>query len=180
MKYLLDQNETERLLFRKIQDTYFDVWLEFHKDPSTSLYWKGEKEAPETECRKWYEKQYWRYENDLGGMNALIEKHSGKLIGHCGLIVQNVDGNTELEIAYSLLPAYWNKGYAAEAAMKCRDTAFANNYSDSLISIINTTNIPSQKVALKVGMQVEKQTIYNGNEVDIFRIWKKEWANNIS
>ena len=105
-------------------------------------------------------------------MNALIEKESGRLIGHCGLLVQIVDGIPELEIAYSLLPEFWNKGYAIEAAMKCRDFAFANNFSDSLISIISLTNIPSEKVALKNGMHIDKRTIYSNNEVNIFRVNK--------
>jgi [ribosomal protein S5]-alanine N-acetyltransferase len=175
MKFLLDGKQTERLLFRKINDNDFDDWLEFHKDPATSLYWHSEKEDPETECSKWYDKQRWRYENDLGGMNALIEKSSGKFIGHCGLLVQTVDHKTELEIAYSLMPAYWGRGYASEAAEKCRDTAFENNYAASLISIISIANIPSQKVALNIGMRIDKQTVYNGNKVYVFRIEKTEW-----
>ena len=170
MKYLLHGEETARLHFREINEKDFDAWLEFHKDPITSLYWKSEKATPEEECMKWYEKQQWRYDNDLGGMNALVEKSSGKFVGHCGLLIQQVDGNTEMEVAYSLLPAFWNKGYASEAAIKCRDVAFKNQFTGSLISIISTTNIPSEKVAIKMGMYKHAQTMYNGNEVNIFRI----------
>ncbi len=172
MKYLLDREETQRLLFRKIKETDYADWLAFHTDPSTSLYWTEEKGTPEEECTKWYKKQFNRYENDLGGMNALIEKSSGKLIGHCGLLVQTIGGNKELEIAYSLLPAYWNKGYATEACVKCRDTAFENKFSESLISIISIINLPSEKVARKIGMKKDIQTVYNGNAVNIFRIKK--------
>ncbi|MBS1610031.1 MAG: GNAT family N-acetyltransferase [Bacteroidetes bacterium] len=172
MKFLLEGQQTGRLIFRKIQESDFNNWLEFHKNPLTSLYWISEKESPEKECEKWYQYQFYRYENDKGGMNALIEKESGRLIGHCGLLVQTVDNITELEIAYSLLPEFWNKGYATEAASKCRDYAFENDFSDSLISIISLTNIPSEKVALKIGMSVDKQTIYHHNEVNIFRVNK--------
>jgi len=51
MKYLLAGRESENILFREIQETDFNDWLEFHKDPTTSLHWKSEKESPETECR---------------------------------------------------------------------------------------------------------------------------------
>lgn len=172
---LLENQETDRLKFRLIEETDFDAWLEFHKNPITSLYWQADLEAPDIECKKWYDKQFHRYTNNLGGMNALIEKKSNQLIGHCGLLVQTVDGVRETEIGYSLLPKFWNKGYATEAARKCRDFAFANNLADSIISIISLTNKPSEKVALKNGMSIDKTTTYNGNEVHIFRIKKLDW-----
>lgn len=172
MKYLLEGQETERLIFRKISDSDFDAWIKFFEDPITSIHWVEEKETPFVACTKWYQKQNWRYENNQGGMNALIEKSSGRLVGHCGLLVQTVDGISELEIGYSLLPEFWNKGYAFEAADKCKKYAFQNDYSDSLISIISLTNLPSQKVALKNGMKLEKETMYHENKVYIFRVFK--------
>ena len=174
-KLLLKNEETNRLKFRSVIESDFNAWLEFHKDPMTSIHWKTAYDTPEIECRKWYEKQFHRYENNLGGMNALIEKTSNTLIGHCGLLVQTVDNITEVEIGYSLLPKFWNKGYATEAAKKCRDYAFVNNLTDSIISIISLANKPSEKVALKNGMILEKTTIYNSNDVNIFRIKKEDW-----
>jgi len=172
MKYLLEGQETDRLLFRKIDLTDFGDWLKFFEDPNTSLHWVEEKESSLIACKKWYQKQQDRYERDKGGMNALIEKSTGRLVGHCGLLVQSVEGVTELEIAYSLLPEFWKKGYACEAAVHCKEYAFHHNFSDSLISIISLTNIPSQKVALKNGMTLEKETTYNKNRVYIYRIVK--------
>jgi len=177
MKYLLQDQETERIKFRSIQQSDYPAWLEFFKHPNSHLNWKGDFEDPITECNKWYKNQQRRYENDLGGMNALVEKKTGLLLGHCGLLIQTVDNLTKLEIGYSILPQYWNRGIASEAAQKCRDFAFENNFSDHLISIISFSNTPSQKVAKKNGMSIHKSTVYSDNDVYIFRISKTEWFN---
>lgn len=171
--YLLDGQETNRLVFKKISLSYFNDWLAFFEDPETSRHWIFEKEDdPETTCKNWFARQFDRHNNDEGGMNALFEKDSNRLVGHCGLLKQTVDNIAEIEIAYSLLPAFWNKGYATEAAEKCKQFAFENNLASSLISIISLTNIPSEKVATKIGMTLDKTTVYRGNNVNIFRIRK--------
>jgi RimJ/RimL family protein N-acetyltransferase len=178
MKFLLDGVETDRIHFRRIQLSDFEAWLLFFEDPNNFKHWITNHEAPQTACEKWYEKQFHRYENNLGGMNALLDKQSGKLIGHCGLLVQTVDDITELEVGYSLLPEFWNRGLASEAAKKCRDFAFENSLAESLISIISVTNLPSVKVALNNGMTQEKVTLYHENRVNIFRINKTEWKRS--
>ena len=175
MKFLLDGSETARLHFRKINSSDFKPWLDFFKDPSSFAHWAGEYEEPEMECQKWFERQAERYQHDEGGMNALIEKSSGALIGFSGLLIQRVDERTELEVAYSLLPGFRNKGLASEAARKCRDFAFENNFAASLISIVSLTNTPSAKVAANNGMKMEKVTVYKENKVNIFRIYKADW-----
>lgn len=175
MKYLLDKVGSHRIFFRGIQQTDYEEWLPFFKDPLSFKYWVGERQSPEIECTNWYEKQFHRYANQLGGMNALIEKNTGQLIGHAGLLVQQVDGKEELEVAYSLLGSFRNKGFATEAAECCKAFAFENNWSTSLISIISITNTPSANVATKNGMVVDKQTVYNQNHVSIFRISKENW-----
>lgn len=167
---LLSGYTTARIVFEKVSLDHFDQWLKFFESPVTSLHWVEEKELPIQACEKWYARQLSRYENNQGGMNALIEKISGKLIGHAGLVLQTVDEKQEWEIAYSLLPEFWNKGFAFEAARKCKEVGFDKQVATSLISIISLTNIPSQKVATKNGMHIDKQTVYRGNEVYIFRV----------
>jgi len=176
MRYLLQGKTTARLLLREIQEKDYVHWLPFFEDPKTTAHWIADYDSPEKECQKWYVRQKKRYDLGEGGMNVLIEKDSGLLIGHCGLLVQNVDGQEELEIGYSLLPQFWNKGYATEAARKCRDVAFNKQYAASLISIISLPNIPSQQVALKNGMKKDTRTTYRNNPVHIFRITRSQWG----
>ena len=175
MKYLLTGEESDRLLFKEVSLDYYGEWLRFFEDPETTRYWTSPDIPPRDACDKWFAKQARRYDQDLGGMNALIEKDTGNFIGHCGLLVQVVDEVTELEIAYSIMPDFWKLGYATEAAKKCMNFGFENKYTDSLISIISITNIPSERVARKNGLKISKRTTYNLNEVNIFRITEKEW-----
>lgn len=169
-KYLLENQETERLAFRQLKESDFEEWLPFYQNPKSTQFWEGLPNDPVVACREQFNRIFERYENDLGGMNALILKESGALVGICGLLVQTVDNIKELEIGYSVLPQFWLQGYAFEAAQKCKGFAFDNNFSASLISIIHVDNMPSQKVAEKNSMFLDKTTIYKNNPVHIFRV----------
>ncbi|WP_209404302.1 GNAT family N-acetyltransferase [Pseudozobellia sp. WGM2] len=167
---LLEDQETERLLFRKVLKSDFEDWLPFHEDKRTSQYWEGLPENPYLACQQQFDRIFERYEKGLGGMNALISKANNKLVGLSGLLVQKVDHQEELEIAYSLLPTYWGKGFAKEAAQRCKAYVSEQQLSETMISIIQIHNTPSQKVASSLGMHIDNTTTYSNNKVYIYRI----------
>lgn len=170
--YLLDNEESERLLFRKVNPTDFDLWLTFHEDPRSSQYWKGLPKDPRVACTEQFSRNFERYEEKSGGMNALVSKEDNMLIGLAGVLLQTVNNQQEFEIGYSILPKYRRQGYAFEAAEKCKVIAFNRDWTKSLISIIQMDNVPSQKTALKNGMHLDFATTYHANPVYIFRVIK--------
>ncbi len=176
--YLLKGQQSERLHYRKVEESDFDTWLAFCAEPESLRYifsLQDQLRAPMEKCKLWFERVFERYEKGSGGMNALIEISAQAFVGQCGLLVQTVDGIEELEIGYAIMPDQRKRGYALEAARTCRDFAFKNNFSTSLISIINHGNEDSIKVAVNNGMSLEKNTIYKEVDVHIYRIEKGEW-----
>lgn len=76
------------------------------------------------------------------------------------MLVQNIQEEMRLEIGYSLLPHYEDKGFATEAAQACKAFGFKNNYdahfTNDLISMIHVNNRPSVQVALNNKMKLQK------------------------
>ena len=173
MKYLLTGQETERLKFRLLKAEDFDTWVDLFKAYKIAEYLDLDPKLSESElCKFWFDKAFHRYENDLGGMNVLIDKTTNRLVGQCGLLLQTIENRERLEVGYSILPEFWKKGYAIEAATKCKNYTFENNFADSLISMVHIDNISSEKVALRNGMTLEKRI----KSFNIFRIDKENWT----
>jgi len=169
MKYLLKGQETERLKFRLLEPEDFDEWMNLFKAGNIAEHLELDPKLTAYElCQIWFEKAFHRYENDLGGLNVLVDKKTNRMVGQSGLLIQTIDNEERMEIGYSILPEFWKQGFAIEAASKCKSYAFENDFADSLISMIHIKNLASEKVALRNGMSLEKRV----NSFNIFSINK--------
>jgi len=169
----LDGAETERLKIRQLIMSDVDTWaLFFNNNPSLDYLGLDLSLDSDTQAKDWIERQLWRYENGKFGHHALIEKSTNRFIGQCGLLTQELDGLEVIEIGYHILPEFWGKGYATEAAQLFRNFAFENKICQSLVSIIDVRNKASQRVAEKNGMLKGPQVKYYDLDVFIYRINK--------
>ncbi len=179
MKYVLTGTETERLKFRLLTENDFNDWLPlFSAERVPDFLGMDPTLTPEELCKKWFEKCMNRYAKNLGGMNVLVDKKSGKMVGQCGLLIQDILGEELMEVGYSILPEYWGKGYASEAAIKCKELGFENDYAKEIISMVHVDNIGSETVAKKNGMTHWRYIEdYKGSPVNIFKITKDEYLS---
>ncbi len=113
-----------------------------------------------------------RYEKGGVAQWAVVLKETGKCIGECGISVQDIDGKKQHEIGYRLARPLWGKGYATEAAMACREYGFNVKGLTRMISIIETENHASIRVAEKVGMKLEKESVFHEIPVRIYSLSK--------
>lgn len=163
--------ETERLVLRPLQAGDALAIMEFMADPiATEFFTMYEPSEAAKNTKDMLDRQLERYDIGLYGLHALVEKNSGQFVGYCGLLIQEIDGTSELEIGYSLLRKYWGKGYATEAAVFFRKYAFKHRLARSIISLIHHENLPSQAVAIRNGMEPSGTSTWRDIPVVVYRI----------
>lgn len=163
--------ESERLIFRKLTEADIPSWLEFFED-NDRLHFNGLdlSKSYEELADGWIRKQFERYEEQGFGHLAVIEKTSGIFIGMTGILPRTILEKPEYEIAYSLKPKFWRKGYGTEMAKKMKEFGIQNVATDRFISIIDKENKDSIHVARKNGMDLLFDTEYMGMDVHVFGI----------
>lgn len=147
--------ESERLTYRAITREDIEDWKEFFVDNDRLQFVGMQDKGTIPEMSKyWIEKQLTRYENNEYGMLAVMLKGTDRVIGQVGLLPRaDIKGVDEVEIGYSLKPAFWGKGYGTEMARQMHKFGKENNIAPRFISMINKENDDSVKVAKKNGMK---------------------------
>ncbi|MEG1683520.1 MAG: GNAT family N-acetyltransferase [Oscillospiraceae bacterium] len=157
--------ETKRLFLREMQQSDEQDLCKMLQDNEVMYAYEGA--FSDDEAQSWLDKQLCRYREDGFGLYAVILKETGEMIGQCGLTMQDYRDEKVVEIGYLFQKAYWHKGYAIEAASACKEYAFTVLGVGEVFSIIRDTNIASQKVARRNGME-RKDTLvkhYRGVEM---------------
>ncbi len=179
MNYSYPTNlNSERLSTRLLTLEDADSWAEFFQSPeATELFppaWKGD---PLAASQSWIERQLSRYADHRYGMQMLLHRETGEIIGQSGLLAQEVEGVAELEVGYHILRRHWGQGYAPEAARLFFNLGFELTPADSIISIIDVRNLKSQRVAEKNGLVREKRARWNELDVFVYRMGRSKWLN---
>ncbi len=116
--------------------------------------------------------------NDNGyGQWAVIERHTGVLIGLCGLSETEVDGEKEVEIGYRLACHTWGRGLASEAAAEALRAGFEKHQLESIIAIVATEHAASIRVAEKIGFSAYSLDRYKEWDVRVFRMSNPQSVN---
>ena len=164
--------ETQRLLLREFVPEDVDALSLVISDPETMRYYPAAQDR--AGVAEWIARNRRRYSHVGHGLWAMVLKSSGDVIGDCGLTRQTVEGVEEIELGYHVRRDLWGQGYAPEAARACRDYGFARLGAKRIISLVRIGNLPSRRVAEKVGMKLWKETIYRDLEHWVMAIQRTE------
>ncbi|WP_082232781.1 GNAT family N-acetyltransferase [Halobacillus massiliensis] len=163
--------ETERLNFRRYNDQDIDFLFHLLADSETVRYIGEGKTRDREGALNFLKKIYATYKlgPDTGLM--IIEKKDDNIpIGHAGLIPQVVEGAEELEIGYWVSRDQWGNGYATEAARALKDYGVKQLEKQRMISLIQSGNTASKRVASKIGMELEKKIQLDGQNVEVYSV----------
>lgn len=157
---------TPRLILREMTGADLDNLAALFGDEEVMRYYP--KPMTRDEARSWIEWNQRLYRRHGFGLWAMALRDSGEFAGDCGLTPQYVDGIREIEVGYHVRTSLQGQGYATEAAAAARDFARDTLFLTRLIAIINPANVPSQRVAEKIGLRPEKHATVFGSDQLIY------------
>jgi ribosomal-protein-alanine N-acetyltransferase len=95
----------------------------------------------------------------------VIEKATGDIVGHCGILNKDIDNTKEFELVYVINKQSWGKGYATEVSSAIQHFAFHELGLKRIVSLIDPANQTSARVAAKVGLKYEKNIVRPGGKI---------------
>lgn len=142
--------ESERLVFKKIENNDFPVIAEIMRDKSVQEVW--EHYFSDDDVKEWISRRKKGYEDN--GMDYLlaIHKRTGKPVGQIGLLKETINNEAVWGIGYILLSHFCENGYATEGANAMADYAFRTLNADRIVCDIRPMNTASIAVAKRIGM----------------------------
>jgi ribosomal-protein-alanine N-acetyltransferase len=92
---------------------------------------------------------------------TLIGKESGLVVGRGGLQWIGLEGRDVVELPWAIASQHWNRGFATEAAEAAMGWARELELQEA-VALITPDNDSSRRVAEKIGMRQEGQTVHGG------------------
>lgn len=147
--------ETERLVLRRMMADDAEFILELVNQPSF-IHFIGDKGVRNHADAVQYIQTgpMANYERFGFGQYLVEIKDSRVPIGMCGLTKK--DSLPDVDLGFALLPAFWSKGYAFEAAAAVKAYARDVLAISRLVAVTNPDNESSIKLLEKLGFRFER------------------------
>jgi len=108
---------------------------------------------------------------------VLEDKDTGAFMGRAGLKHVYIDGADEIELLYALLPEYWSKGLATEAAKEIVRIGFEELGLENIACFTLPENKASQRIMEKLGFTYEKKCVHADLPHVFYRLTKEQWKD---
>jgi RimJ/RimL family protein N-acetyltransferase len=119
-----------------------------------------------------------RYDSDGFGIEALLDRASGALIGWAGLAVPHFlpEVLPAVEVGWRLSSPWRGRGLATEAGAAALEFGFTTGGLDRIVSIYEPENAKSGQVMARLGFTLERTTTGDrGEEIAVLELMKERW-----
>lgn len=159
---------TERLLLRQMTEADAPLVYALNTSPGVLQYVHEPSLKDEADALRVIKEiimpQYSLY--NLGRW-AIERREDGQFMGWCGLkYLADID---EVDLGYRLMPQYWGKGYASEAAGSTLTFGFTQRNLPTIIGRAHIDNIASWSILEKIGMQFRELGEEDGQTIKIYQ-----------
>lgn len=145
--------ETDRLILRTWREENLLPFSRLNADSRVMEYFPSTLTFDQT--KSFLEMLKTRQEEDGFSFLAAELKSTGEFIGMIGLNRPRYQTPFTpcVEIGWRIAFEHWNNGYATEGATACLAYGFENLNLDEIVSFTASTNLKSQRIMEKIGMQ---------------------------
>ena len=106
-----------------------------------------------TDATQWLTSDVEHWRAHRFGPWLLFERRNGGFVGRAGLRWTEVEGQRAIELAWALLPQWWGRGLATEAAVAAIAVA-RDRGVDRLVAFTLISNVASRRVMEKAGLRL--------------------------
>jgi RimJ/RimL family protein N-acetyltransferase len=147
--------ETSRLMIRHINTDDAEFMLKILNDPSF-IENIGDKQVRTVDeaIKHIQEGSLKSYKTHGFGLNIVILKHTNQAIGLCGLLKR--EQLSAPDLGYALLPEFWSKGYAKDAALAILEDAKITFHLERILATTSANNKGSNHLLRRLGFEFKK------------------------
>jgi len=142
-------------------------------DPDVRRYLWDDKPVSVEEAEACFVQSAREFAEEGFGMFGVRPRDETGLIGFCGL--RCVEGTREVELMYGLLPEWWGRGFATEAARACLRFAFEEVGLERVLAGTDLPNTASSRVMKKLGMTFYEEIQAGEHKVSYFALRREDW-----
>jgi RimJ/RimL family protein N-acetyltransferase len=168
---------TDRLVLRPFAPDDLDELAVIHAE--ASFWWYPLRAAmSKEETAAFLERVVERYESDGFGIEALLDRATGAMIGWAGLAVPHFlpEVLPAVEVGWRLARAQWGRGLATEAGAAAVDFGFTSGGLTRIVSIYEPDNAASGRVMDRLGFtRYLTTTGPRGEEIAVTELTREQW-----
>jgi [ribosomal protein S5]-alanine N-acetyltransferase len=163
----LDSFDTKRLQAERLQQEHLEFIHQMNSDVRIMAHLGGLRSIRQT--TEYMKRNLAHWQQYSYGIWILRQRETGLLVGRGGLRNTVLDRKDEVEIAYGLLPEFWNMGLATEFVAAAVRIGFSEIGLSSLACITQPDNTASKRVLEKSNFRYEHDIIYQDKPHLLFR-----------